>query len=156
MPIVVYNPLNIAREDVVEATIEFPGGVPKVFVSSAPDGTEEPAQLENGKVLFLAKAPSVGYAVYRLCRHRVRRQIRTVKVTESSLENARYRVQSINDGDVSSIFDKSLNKELLSAPIGWPSPPMCQDNYPAWNMDFDQEQAPPRAYVSGPAQIRVG
>ena len=41
----------------------------------------------------------------------------TVKVTESSLENARYRVQLNQDGDVSSIYDKSVNKELLSAPI---------------------------------------
>ncbi len=32
----------------------------------------------------------------------------TVKVTESSLENARYRVQLNQDGDVSSIYDKSL------------------------------------------------
>ena len=27
--------------------------------------------------------------------------------------------------------------------------------WPAWNMDFDQEQAAPRAYVSGPAKIRI-
>jgi alpha-mannosidase len=27
--------------------------------------------------------------------------------------------------------------------------------YPAWNMEFEQEQAAPRAYVSGPAKIRI-
>src|SRR5437899_7390305 len=29
VPVVVFNPLNIAREDVVEASVEFPGGVPQ-------------------------------------------------------------------------------------------------------------------------------
>ncbi len=65
-PIVVYNPLNIAREDVVEARVAFPGGMPKAVRVYGPDGKEAPAQLEDGKVLFLAKAPSVGYAVYHL------------------------------------------------------------------------------------------
>ncbi|MGA9566108.1 MAG: glycoside hydrolase family 38 C-terminal domain-containing protein, partial [Candidatus Korobacteraceae bacterium] len=50
---------------------------------------------------------------------------------------------------------KSLNKELLSAPIRLAISTDVPKQYPAWNMDFDQEQAAPRAYVSGPAQIRV-
>jgi alpha-mannosidase len=154
-PIVVFNPLNIAREDVVEAKIEFPGGVPKAVHVYASDGTETPAQLESGKVLFLAKAPSVGYTVYRVLPAQSAAANETVKVTESSLENARYRVQLNQDGDVSSIYDKSLNKELLSAPIRLALSTDTPKQYPAWNMDFDQEQAPPRAYVSGPAQIRI-
>ena len=59
------------------------------------------------------------------------------------------------DGDVASIFDKSLGKELLAAParlaISYDNP----EHWPAWNMDWDQEQAAPKAYVSGPAKIRV-
>src|SRR5450759_115578 len=62
--IVVYNALNVAREDVVEATISFPGGMPKAVRVTGPDGKEVPAQIAGGKVIFLAKAPSVGYAVY--------------------------------------------------------------------------------------------
>ncbi len=27
VPVVVFNPLNIAREDVVEAAVDFPGGI---------------------------------------------------------------------------------------------------------------------------------
>ncbi len=67
----------------------------------------------------------------------------------------RYRVQLNQDGDVSSIYDKSLGKELLSAPIRLAISNDVPKQYPAWNMDFDQEQAAPRAYVSGPAQIRI-
>ena len=106
-------------------------------------------------MLFLAKAPSVGYAVYHLLPAEKPAANGTVKVTQSSLENARYRVQLNQDGDVSSIYDKSLNKELLSAPIRLAISTDVPKQYPAWNMDFDQEQAAPRAYVSGPAQIRI-
>jgi alpha-mannosidase len=153
--LVVYNPLDIAREDVVEASVAFPGGMPMAVRVVGPDGKEAPAQLEDGKVLFLAQAPSVGYSVYHLVPAPKSAANETVKVTQSSLENARYRVQLNQDGDVSSIFDKSLNKELLSAPIRLAISTDVPKQYPAWNMDFDQEQAPPRAYVSGPAQIRI-
>jgi len=67
--IVVYNPLNIPREDPVEATITFLNGVPRAVRVLGPDGSEVPAQV-NGekdgavKVLFVAKAPSAGFAVY--------------------------------------------------------------------------------------------
>ena len=153
--IVVYNPLNIAREDLVEASIAFPGGIPKAVRVYGPDDKEAPAQLEGGKVLFLAQAPSVGYAVYHVVPAESSATDETVAVTESSLENARYRVQVNQDGDVSSIYDKSLSKELLSAPIRLAISTDVPKQYPAWNMDFDQEQAAPRAYVSGPAQIRI-
>ncbi|MGB8534828.1 MAG: glycoside hydrolase family 38 C-terminal domain-containing protein [Acidobacteriaceae bacterium] len=153
--LVVYNPLDIAREDVVEASVAFPGGMPKAVRVVGPDGKEAPAQVEDGKVLFLAQVPSVGYAVYHLLPADKPATNATVKVTKSSLENARYRVQLNQDGDVSSIFDKTLNKDLLSAPIRLALSTDVPKQYPAWNMDFDQEQAAPRAYVSGPAQIRI-
>ena len=104
---------------------------------------------------FLAQAPSVGYAVYHVLAAENSAANETVKVTESSLENARYRLQVNQDGDVSSIYDKNLSKELLSAPIRLAISTDVPKQYPAWNMDFDQEQAAPRAYVSGPAQIRI-
>jgi alpha-mannosidase len=154
-PIVVYNPLNIAREDVVEARVAFPGGMPKAVRVYGPDGKEAPAQLEDGKVLFLAQVPSVGYSIYHLLPAESAGANGPVKGTESSLENARYRVQLNQDGDVSSIYDKTLSKELLSAPIRLAISTDIPKQYPAWNMDFDQEQAPPRSYVGGPAQIRI-
>ena len=64
VPVVVFNPLNIAREDVVEASVTFPGGMPKAVHVTGPDGREVPAQISDGKVIFVASAPSVGYAVY--------------------------------------------------------------------------------------------
>src|SRR5262249_49347511 len=68
IPVVVYNPLNIEREDVVEATVVFPGGIPRAVRVYGADGKEVPSQIqvegEATKVLFVAKVPSVGYAAY--------------------------------------------------------------------------------------------
>jgi alpha-mannosidase len=152
-PVVVYNPLNIAREDLVEANIPVAAG--KAVRVTGPDGKEVAAQLENGKVLFPAKAPSVGYAVYDVSPAEKQSANSELKVTESSLENARYRVQLNSDGDVSSIFDKSLNKELLSAPMRLAISNDAPSVYPAWNMDWNQVHAAPRAYIGGPAKVRI-
>jgi alpha-mannosidase len=155
VPVVVFNPLNIAREDLVEASLSFPGGIPKAVHVLGPDGKEVPAQISNGKVIFVAKVPSVGYAVYDVQPGSGAVDVSTLKVSENSLENQYYRVKLNGDGDVASIFDKSLGRELLAAParlaISYDNP----QHWPAWNMDWDQEQAAPKAYVGGPVKIRV-
>jgi alpha-mannosidase len=154
-PIVVFNALNIPREDIVEATVAFPGGMPKAVRVNNSEGKEVPSQIEDGKVLFLASVPSVGYATYNVSPAQASNAHSDLKVAESSLENARYRIKLNPGGDVSSIFDKSLNKELLSAPMRLAISNDTPMVYPAWNMDFEQEQAAPRAYVAGPARIRI-
>ncbi len=78
-----------------------------------------------------------------------------LKVTANSLENACYRITLNDDGDVASIFYKAAGKELLSGPIRLAISNDAPLRTPAWNMEFDQEQAVPRSYVSGPAKVRV-
>jgi alpha-mannosidase len=155
VPIVVFNSLGIAREDVVEASVDFPGGTPKAVHVVGPNGREVPAQISGGKVLFVAQVPSVGYAVYDVLPESATAASSSLKISNDSLENEYYRVKLNSDGDVSSIFDKSIGKELLAAParlaISYDNP----EHWPAWNMDWDQEQTPPKAYVSGPAKIRI-
>ena len=67
--VVVYNPLSIVREDIVEAQVAFADGIPKGVRVLGPDGKEVASQMgeptkDGAKVIFLAKVPSVGYAVY--------------------------------------------------------------------------------------------
>ena len=152
-PVLVYNPLNIAREDVVEAKV--PGNLSEGVEVFGPDGKQVPAQVEDGKVLFLAKAPSVGYAVYDVRASKKSETSKELKVTDSSLENARYKVTLNTAGDVSSIFDKSINKELLASPMRLAISNDAPKDWPAWNMDFDQEQAAPRAYIGGVTKARI-
>jgi alpha-mannosidase len=167
--VVVYNPLNIEREDVVEAAVALPAGTKAVRVTG-PDGKQVAAQVEGDKVVFLAKAPSVGYAVYDVepaaeaMPSALKVNVRTfgrgagrgaaANAAPTSLENGRYRVTLDNNGDVASIFDKLVDRELLSAPIRLAISSDHPLQWPAWNMDFEQEQAPPRAYVRG-ANARI-
>jgi alpha-mannosidase len=156
VPLVVFNPLNIEREDVVEAGADFPSGAPKTVRVTGPDGKEVPAQISDGKVVFLARVPSVGYAVFDVRPGAGPSQPESsLKVSEHSLENDYYRIQINDDGDVASIFDKKANKEMLAAParlaISYDNP----QQWPAWNMDWEQEQAAPKSFVAGPAKIRV-
>ncbi|HJP90385.1 MAG TPA: glycoside hydrolase family 38 C-terminal domain-containing protein [Pyrinomonadaceae bacterium] len=158
--IVVYNPLNIAREDVVEAGVSLPGGPAKNVRVVGPEGREVPAQVvgeQDGatKVLFVAKVPSVGYAVYDVQPSQSATASSDLKVTQSSLENHRYRINLNADGDIANIFDKQLNRELLNAPIRLAIKNDTPAQWPAWNMDWADQQKPPRAYVGGAAQIRI-
>jgi alpha-mannosidase len=162
IPLVVFNPLSIAREDLVEADLKFtlvsPPGI-RVF---GPDGSEVPAQVigrdDNSgvRIAFLAKTPSVGFAVYdAIAEGNPVNAKSELSVSNSGMENARYRLKIDSDGDVSSIFDKKINHELLSQPIRLA---IILDNpkqWPAWNMDFEDETRAPRTLIGGPAKIRV-
>jgi alpha-mannosidase len=162
IPIVVYNPLNIEREDVVEAAVSFPGGIPRAVRVFGTDGKEVLSQMqvegEAAKVLFVARVPSVGYAAYDVQpveTPAIEDSESELTVTESGLENARYRIHLDKNGDVSSIFDQKLNKELLSAPARLAFQTEKPHDWPAWNMDWSDQQNPPRAYVAGTATVRV-
>jgi alpha-mannosidase len=157
--IVVYNPLNIPRQDLVEADVAFSEGVPRGVRVYDPEGTEVPAQLAGNKdrprVVFLAKVPAVGYAVYDLQAADAPASGTELKVSESTLENARYRITLDRNRDVASIFDKTLQKELLSSPMRLALQTEKPVDWPAWNMDWADQQKPPRAYVQGPWKSRV-
>jgi alpha-mannosidase len=151
-PIVVYNPLNVEREDVVET--DFGVAVSPVRVIG-PDGRDVPSQTIGARrFVFLAKVPPLGYAVYDI-QPGFSKSIAPLKVTPTSLENHRYRITLNMDGDISSIFDKQLNRELLAAPIRLAIKDDTPAQWPAWNMDWTDQQKQPRAYVGGRAQVSV-
>ncbi|HEU4833061.1 MAG TPA: glycoside hydrolase family 38 C-terminal domain-containing protein, partial [Pyrinomonadaceae bacterium] len=151
-PVIVYNPLNIDREDIVEANIPLQSGLVRVF---GPDGREVPAQIVDHTVLFPAKVPAVGYAVYDVRFGTQSTAASMVEVKDYSLENQRYRITLNRDGDVSSIFDKQLNRELLASPVRLAIKGDTPAQWPAWNMDWTDQQKPPRAYVGGTPEIMV-
>jgi alpha-mannosidase len=158
-PVVVYNPLNVDREDVVEAGVKFPGGPAKIVRVVGPDGQEVLSQVigeKDGatKLLFVAKVPSVGYAVYDV-QPASAFTTSALKVHQYLLENHRYRVNLNTAGDVVSIFDKKLNRELLDSPIRLAIKNDTPAQWPAWNMDWADQKQPPRTHVGGAARIRV-
>jgi alpha-mannosidase len=160
VPVAVYNPLAIEREDLVEAVIPFAGRAPGSITAYDPLGRPVPAQIldregANIRVLFPARVPSAGYAIYDL-RPDVPNATRSPLIAgANSLENARYCVTLNAGGDIASIFDKSLGRELLSAPARLSIHTENPAQYPAWNMDWEDRQKPARAFVGGPAKIRI-
>ncbi|MGA2245032.1 MAG: glycoside hydrolase family 38 C-terminal domain-containing protein [Verrucomicrobiota bacterium] len=160
VPVAVYNPLPIEREDAVEADLPITGAVPAAITAFDPQGRPVPTQIlgqsgDSLRVLFVARVPSVGYAIYDLRPSANPASPSSLDVTANSLENARYRVTLDSNGDIASIFDKALDRELLSAPARLSLHTENPSAWPAWNMDWEDRQKPARGFVGGPAQIRM-
>jgi|GEM_PF-172415 len=154
IPLVVYNPLSIEREDIVEATIAFDGNVPRWIRVFGPQGNEVPSQTIPkweilSSVLFLARVPPVSFSVFHIRSSEEPCKIETgLKITEHSIENDRYIVTLNKNGDVSSIRDKQENRELLSAPVRLGFFEDSPKEWPAWNMDWEDKQKPVKCYVT--------
>ena len=148
-PVVVFNALNIAREGVIEVESDLKG--PLMAIGN---GEKMPVQHAGDKLLFAAKVPSVGYMVYHLLRGEAPHRSE-VHASGLTLENEHYKVELNAEGDVSSIYSKDLKKEMLAAPVRLALSNDTPRQWPAWNMDFDQEQAAPLRYVEGPAKIEI-
>jgi alpha-mannosidase len=169
IPVVVYNPLSINREDLVEATVDFSGNLKNVRVYD-PQGKEVPAQVvgfENQKalVVFTAHCAPVSYQVYDVVPSELPCNLATgLSVRKNQLENSRYKVQINKNGDVSSIYDKTARKELLKAPIRLELLNNKSVAWPAWEIMYEAVTASPRACFdqpiisiaeNGPARVSI-
>lgn len=161
IPVVVYNPVSKARKDVVEAKVNFPAGVPTAVKVYDPSGNEVPSQLgavdgNSATVLFLSDMPSVGYKSYDVRPSASPSTISTgLSVTNSTLENNYYKVTINSDGDIASVFDKVNNKELLSAPSRLELLNDTSTSWPSWEIMYNDVAGAPKAYVSGPAEVKI-
>ena len=158
LPLVVFNPLSVGRVDAVEATIDLAGPALRVI---GPEGEGVPSQelstADGGRrLVFLARVPPVGFAVYRVVVAATAKPANPdLRVDESGLENHRYRVAVDANGDVCSVFDKQLDRELLAGPLRLALLRDHSPRWPAWEVRWQDLSSPPRALVGGPAEIRV-
>lgn len=164
LPLVVFNPLAFDRQDVVEATVRLPDASPdeagEIGVFDA-EGREVPSQVmardaDEVQLAFLARVPSVGFAVYDVRRlARARQQSAGLEVSESGIENGRYRVRLNDAGDVASIYDKTAKRELLASPARLALFRNTPDYWSEWEIRYEDIAAEPYAYVGGPAAVKV-
>ncbi len=159
--LLIYNPLSIDRDDVVEATVALPPETKAVQVVG-PDGKQVAAQVvgrerDGVKIAFAAHAPSVGFVMYavRAASDNAAAPAGELKADGKAIENARFRVTVNDAGDIASIFDKQNNKEVLAEPSRFAFLYENPAQFPAWNMDWNDRKNPPRSYVTSPAQVRV-
>ncbi len=158
--LVVYNPLSIDREDVVEATVAgFDTSADLQVVG--PDGSSRPAQIlsrdgDQARILFVAKVPATGFASFDVKpATKKARSGSQLNASDTSIENERFRVEVNSAGDIASVFDKANHREVLKAPARLDFQYENPRQFPAWNMDWEDAKRPPRAYVGGPAKIRI-
>jgi alpha-mannosidase len=161
VPLVIYNPLSIPREDVVEADVTFDAPVPGAVRLFAADGKEVPAQVvradgNKAHVVFLASVPPISFSVFDVQLGGKPGAVATgVSLRGRVLENARYRVEVGGSGDVVSILDRRANRELLSGPLQLQLLNDKPSKWPAWEVDLADLSATPRTVVGGKARFRV-
>ncbi|MDR1880092.1 MAG: alpha-mannosidase [Tannerellaceae bacterium] len=158
--VAVYNPTAYPRQDIVTAEMAFDGHMPEHLKAYAPDGKETPVQVTGRKgnrltFLFLADVPSVGFAVYDIRPSGDAPRKGSLAVTGRSLENDYYRVALADNGDIASIYDKKLKRELLKAPARLAFLAEEPSEYPAWNMDWKDRRKPPVGYLDEQAAFRI-
>lgn len=161
-PLVVYNPLAIEREDVVEATIPFLGPAPRAVRIFDPHGAEAPSQIVERsdralRVLFLARAAPLSWTVFDARPAEAACDVQTgLTIDSGRLENRFVRVHVNPAGDVGSIVDKANgDRELLARNAQLVFTHERPKNWPAWNMDWADRQRPPLGVVDGPAKITI-
>ena len=161
-PLIVYNPLSIAREDIVETTVHFEDGCPQAVEILDGSGEKVPVQIlvrsgNEMRLCFLAGVPSVGVSVFEIRpTNNHAESDNDLKVRPERIENRRYVLSLNQDGDIAQIHDKQLGLDLLTAPIQLQLLPQVRPHwYAAWEIDYETICSDPYAYFAGPAEIRV-
>ena len=162
--LLVYNPLDFARQDVVEATVGL-DEAPFVRVIG-PDGAVVPSQIverqgDRARILFLADLPSCGVAAFSVEPAHAPEAFDTgLRVDRAGLENERYRIVVDDAGQITSIVDKADpsrrdGRELLAGPIEYQFLRETPAIFPAWNMEWKDRKKAPYARLGGPAHVEV-
>ena len=160
VPVVVFNPLSIARKDVVEALIPEELRNTEFLAVFDEKGKEVPSQTTSGfdgmsRIIFLADLPPVGAAVYSIRGERTQIKDPELIVRKDYLENSNYKVTIDANGDIASVFDKRMEKELLEKPVQLEFGANFPDIKPAWRIYWKDIKQPARSVASNPVSVRV-
>jgi alpha-mannosidase len=169
--IIVYNPLSVYREDIVEVSLptwvltkKFQNeNQPHEFVGAqvyGPDGPVKTQVLSADKsfirLAFLARVGSCSFGAYRIKHEATAATGSDLTSSQpNEIENAKFKVTVNDAGDIASIFDKQNNREVLNAPARLDFQYHNPSAFPAWNMDWEDAKRPPAGYVDGKASVRV-
>ena len=159
--VAVYNPVARDREDVCTAELSFPSRPAHLLVFDG-KGKEVASQIVSRKgdavkLIFLAKVPSMGMAVFDVRESSERSKLNTpaLSIEPNSLENEYYKVILDDKGDLVSILDKKEHRELLSKPARLEFQRESPSKEPAWNMFWYDRKNPPFAFMNQEVQIRM-
>lgn len=142
IPLVVNNHLEYERTGIVEVKIPEHLRYADMAVFDQ-DGKEYPTQIKsiksNGtRLLMNVTVPAMGFKVFDI--RNAKPSIKsTLLIDSQAMENEKYVVKINSNGDISSIFDKELKKEILAKPIvtgifdykG-------SSSWPAWELNYEE------------------
>lgn len=158
--ITVFNPVECNREDIVTAELEYTK-LPENITVTGKNGKVVPSQIierkaNSVKFIFIANVPSLGMEVYSVNESSAKPAANgKLKVTDRTLENENYVVKFDEKGNIISMFDKKLSRELISKPADLEFQKETPSIYPSWNMDWKDRKNPPCDYLDKEATFRV-
>ena len=146
--LLVQNPMEYERTGLVKARIPAKLCFKDMAAFDANDN-ELPTQIieyTNAYVTLLVKVtvPALGYKIIDV-RAKKPTLNPTLKASVEMLENEKYKVKINSNGDICSIFDKELDKEILKKPVvtGIFDYNGSKD-WPAWELNYDELNREPQ------------
>jgi alpha-mannosidase len=157
--IVVYNPVALAREDVVTAELSY-NKVPVNVKVTDKDGNTLPSQIISSKnnsitFVFLARLPSAGLSVFSVSETTDKPAASGLAVTDKNLENSFFKIRVDQNGDIASIYDKRAAREVLSKPAALQFQREAPSQWPSWNMDWNDRKNPPVDFMNKDVTVKV-
>lgn len=154
--VIINNPACYDRKDAVNAHVKIKHNCSFVKVLDK-NGNEVPSQIikKTGKefdIIFLAEVKALGFRVYDVVPSTEKCNIKTdLLVTEHTLENSKYKVIFNKNGDIASITDKELNKQILEKPIKMALlNDIGSQVYPSWEINKSDIDKEPLCYANSP------
>ncbi|MCD7722512.1 MAG: hypothetical protein LUH82_00980 [Clostridiales bacterium] len=154
--VIVNNPASFDRQGAVSAHVKIKHNATFLKVVDK-EGNEVKSQInkKSGKefdIVFMADVKALGWRVYDVKAANSSCALKSdLAVTEHTLENSKYKIIFNKNGDIASITDKKLGKQLLDAPIKLA---LLQDNgslaYPSWEIKKDDIDKEPVCYANTP------
>jgi alpha-mannosidase len=157
--VLVYNPVAMAREDVVTASMVYSKMPASVKVTDK-DGTLIPSQIISSKgntltLIFLAKLPSAGISVFNVSEGTGKEAVSELKAADKYLENSFFKVKIDNNGDIAGIWDKKAAREVLSKPASLQFQHEAPTQWPSWNMDWNDRKNPPIDFMNKEVTVKI-
>jgi alpha-mannosidase len=167
-PLLIFNPVSWDRDALVEtpfngltenAQVLDDKGIPVPCQLTQKDGTQN--------VLFIARGlPALGYAVYRVfpagdAHPKTQAPASDLSLGDGTIENSIVRISyDPASGEMTSLFDKKLNREILTPGTKSNMIQAFVDTQNAWEIMANQPidvttQAAPRVVENGPVRITI-
>lgn len=154
--VIVANPLQSAsfRKEAVKATIESDAEFFRVYDSN---GNELPSQVKKisdnkREIIFIAEVLSCSLTAYDIRESEKLTDIKTqLTVSDRIIENKNIKVTLDLNGDICSVFDKRIGKELIGEPIRLAVLNNTHSfDWPAWEIKYDDLCGEPYMYPTSP------